>query len=347
MKFGVAFSLARMKFGVAFSFDASARRLPETMADEPFDIEPLDATFGAVVTGVELRSIDDAAFEALHKTWLEFALLIFPGQFLTKKEQDAFALRFGPLEFKAAAFSNSNVDADGNILTDPDHDVVKSLRGNEGWHHDSTYMPLQAKGSVFTAEVVTSRGGATGWADMRAAYEALDADTRQRLAGMRAHHSLYYSQGRSGYMPTKTEGGGYDMYGFHDLDPSLRPLVKVHPKTGRPNLLIGRHAYGIVGMTEDESEAFLGGLNAEALPAAVPSPSSVGCGRRGPVGQPPPDASGHPVRHDRAPGHVAHPHSRRSGLGAGRQPPELPAAIGHRCDGRGHPHRRLAGRRAK
>ena len=228
----------------------------------PFNLEPLDATFGAVVTGVELRSIDDAAFDALHEVWLEHALLIFPAQFLTKAEQDGFALRFGPLEFTAAAFSN--VDPDGTILNDPGHDVVKSLRGNEVWHHDSTYMPVQAKGSVFTAEVVTSRGGATGWADMRAAYEALDSQTQQRLAGMRAYHSLYYSQDRSGYMPTKTEGGTYDMYGFHDLDPSLRPLVKVHPETGRPNLLIGRHAYGILGMSEDESEAFLDQLNAEA-----------------------------------------------------------------------------------
>ena len=232
------------------------------MATDLFHIEPVEATFGAVVTGVDLRSIDEAAFEALHRTWLEYALLIFPGQFLTRAEQDAFALRFGPLEFTAVPFSN--VDADGKILNDPDHDVVKSLRGNEGWHHDSTYMPLQAKGSVFTAEVVPSRGGATGWADMRAAYEVLDPETQQRLAEMRAYHSLYYSQSRSGYMPTKTEGGGYDMYGFHDLEPSLRPLVKVHPETGRPNLLIGRHAYGIVGMSESESEAFLDELNAEA-----------------------------------------------------------------------------------
>ena len=202
------------------------------MADDPFEVEPLDATFGAVVTGVELRTIDSAAFEALHEVWLEHALLIFPGQFLTIDEQNDFALRFGPLEFKAAAFSN--VADDGTILIDPGHDVVKSLRGNEGWHHDSTYMPLQAKGSVFTAEVVPSHGGATGWADMRAAYEALDPETQRRLAGMRAYHSLYYSQSRSGYMPTKTEGGGYDMYGFHDLEPSLRPLVKVHPRRAGP-----------------------------------------------------------------------------------------------------------------
>ena len=232
------------------------------VATDLFDIEPLDSTFGAVVTGVELRSVDEAGFEALHAAWLEHALLIFPGQFLTIDEQNAFARRLGPLEFEAVAFSN--VDAGGTVLNDPGHDVVKSLRGNEGWHHDSTYMPLQAKGSVFTAEVVPSRGGATGWADMAAAYDALDPETRQRLSGMRAYHSLYYSQGRSGYMPSKTEGGGYDMYGFHELEPSLRPLVKVHPETGRANLLIGRHAYGIEGMAEAESEALLDRLNAEA-----------------------------------------------------------------------------------
>ena len=232
------------------------------MATDLFDVEPLDATFGAVVTGVELRTIDVAGFDALLEAWLEHGLLIFPGQCLTTTEQDAFALRFGPLEFKAAAFSN--VDADGTILNDPSHDVVRSLRGNEGWHHDSTYMPLQAKGSVFTAEVVPSRGGATGWADMRAAYEALESQVQQRLASMRAYHSLYYSQGRSGHMPTKNSGGGYDMYGFHDLEPSLRPLVKVHPDTGRPNLLIGRHAYGVEGMSAEESEAFLDQLNADA-----------------------------------------------------------------------------------
>ena len=28
-----------------------------------------------------------------------------------------------------------------------DDDIVKSLRGNMEWHHDSTYMPIQAKGA--------------------------------------------------------------------------------------------------------------------------------------------------------------------------------------------------------
>ncbi len=226
------------------------------------DLEPVDATFGAIVRGVELRSLDQPTWEALHAAWLEHALLIFPGQFLTRDEQNDFARRFGDLEFEAAAISN--VDQHGRVRSDPADDVVKSLRGNEGWHHDSTYMPVQAKGAVFSAEIVPTEGAATGWADMRAAYEALDDDTRDLVGGLRAYHSLYYSQGRSGYLPSKNADGGYGMYGYHDEEPSLRPLVKVHPDTGRPNLVIGRHAYGIVGMEPEESERLLDRLNVEA-----------------------------------------------------------------------------------
>jgi alpha-ketoglutarate-dependent taurine dioxygenase len=226
------------------------------------ELEPLDATFGAIVRGVELRSLDAATAQALHEAWLEYALLIFPGQFLTRDEQNEFALRFGELEF--AAVPISNLGNDGKVHSDPDDDWVKSLRGNEGWHHDSTYMPLQAKGAVFTAEIVPADGADTGFADMRAAYEALDDETRSLISGLSAYHSLYYSQDRAGYLPRKNDQGGYNGYGYHDGEVPLRPLVKVHPDTGRPNLLVGRHAYGIVGMDPDESERLLDRLADEA-----------------------------------------------------------------------------------
>ncbi len=233
------------------------------MGETTLDVERLDATFGATVRGVDLRDLDEATFGALHAAWLEYGLLIFPGQFLTREEQDDFAARFGDLEFKAAAISN--LDKDGNVHSASDDDQVKSIRGNEGWHHDSTYMPVQAKGAVFTAEIVPTEGAATGWADMRAAYDALDDETRTLIADLSAYHSLYYSQGRAGYLPSKTnDKGGYDQYGYHDEETPLRPLVKVHPDTGRPNLNIGRHAHNIVGMDPAESEALIDRLNEAA-----------------------------------------------------------------------------------
>lgn len=218
-----------------------------------FDIKPLDATFGAVVTGLKLAALDDATWRDLYAAWLEYALLIFPEQHLSRDEQIAFARRFGPLEFEMAPLSN--VKSDGTLILDPDNDIIKVLKGNMGWHCDSTYMPVQAKGAVFSAQVTPHSGGATGWADMRAAYDALPDDLRAKVEKLSAYHSLYYSQAKLGHVPKA--GSAYSGYGFHDGPVPLRPLVKVHPETGRKSLVIGRHAHNIPGMDEAESERFL------------------------------------------------------------------------------------------
>jgi alpha-ketoglutarate-dependent taurine dioxygenase len=218
------------------------------------DVRPLDATFGAVVRGVKLTDIDEATWRELYAAWLRYALLVFPGQHLARDEQIAFARRFGPLEFEMAALSN--VRADGTIRAEAENDdVVKVLKGNMGWHCDSTYMPVQAKGAVFSAEIVPSEGGRTGWADMRAAYDALDDGLRARIETLTAYHSLYYSQSKLGHQPKA--GSAYSGYGFHDGPVPLRPLVKTHPETGRKSLLIGRHAHNIPGLDQSESDRLL------------------------------------------------------------------------------------------
>ena len=217
-------------------------------------------TFGSVVTEVDLETLNHEEWNELYELWIERALLIFPEAFLSPEGQDDFAKRFGDLEFPRAALSN--IGKDGKVHHQDDDEVVKSLRGNEGWHHDSTYMPVQAKGAGFTAEIVPSSGAATGWADMRAAYDELDTETRDRISNLNAYHSLYYSQGRAGNLPDEqNDDGTYNLYGYHDMEVSLRSLVKVHPVTGRPNLLIGRHAHDIVGMDQEESTKLLDDLN--------------------------------------------------------------------------------------
>jgi alpha-ketoglutarate-dependent taurine dioxygenase len=224
---------------------------------EPFRVEPLDASFGAVVTELELANLDEAAFGALYSAWLDYALLIFPGQHLSREQQVAFARRFGELEFDVVPISN--VRGDGSLRPDDgSDDVMAILHGNMGWHSDSTYMPVQARGAVFTAQVVPKEGGETAWADMRAAYDALDASMRERIADLSAHHSLRHSQAVLGY--SEKQGGDYSGYGFHDESPPLRPLVKTHPETGRRSLLVGRHAYGIPGMDAEESKRLLSEL---------------------------------------------------------------------------------------
>jgi alpha-ketoglutarate-dependent taurine dioxygenase len=214
-------------------------------------VEKLDATFGARVTGVALGSISDTGFDQIYDLWLEHALLVFPAQHLTKDEQKAFANRFGELEFELSPIGN--IKKDGSLRANDESDsVVQILKGNEGWHYDSTYVEVQALATVFTAHHVPSKGGQTGWADMRAGYTALDADLKTKIEGLSAYHSLYHSQRKIGHDP-KTGSG----YGFDDQQPPLRPLVKIHPETGVPALLIGRHAYDITGLAEKESEKLL------------------------------------------------------------------------------------------
>jgi alpha-ketoglutarate-dependent taurine dioxygenase len=229
-----------------------------------FVVEPLDASFGAVVTGLRLAELDDVAFTALYGAWLDHALLIFPGQHLTRPEQIAFARRFGELEFEIAPISN--VGPDGAVRPDDgSDDAVKVLRGNMSWHCDSTYMPVQAKGAVFTAHVVPDEGGETGWADMRAAYDALGEATKARIESLSAYHSLRYSQGKLGH--AHQDGSAYSGYGMSIAEPPLRPLVKTHPETRRKCLMVGRHAYGIPGLAPDESERLLDDLAAFACQA--------------------------------------------------------------------------------
>jgi len=103
---------------------------------------------------------------------------------------------------------------------------------------------------------VPTVGGHTGWADMRAAYDALDDATRARIAPLQAYHSLHYSQSRIGHRP-KEGTEDYRRLGFAGDENVLRPLVKTHPDTGRKSLLIGRHAHDIPGLAPEESEGLL------------------------------------------------------------------------------------------
>lgn len=228
-------------------------------------VEPLDATFGAVVGNVVLAGASDTTIAELTELWHEYALLVFPGQHLTHGEQDGFARRFGDLEFTATALTN--IQRDGTLRA-TDHDLSKSLQANERWHHDSTYMPIQAMGAVFTAEIVPDDGGDTGFADMRAAYDELADATRRQIHGLAAYHSRRYSMDRADLHVTQEDADRYQIYGYGtDVEPPLRPLVKVHPVTGRCNLLIGQHAHAIPGLTSDESEALLDRLQDDACAA--------------------------------------------------------------------------------
>ena len=136
------------------------------MKTESFSVTKLDKTFGAIIEGLKLTNLNKSQSDELYNLWLKHSLLIFPNQHLTQDEQIKFAKLFGNMEFDISPISN--VRSDGTIRDPEEDDIVKSLRGNMEWHHDSTYMPIQAKGAVFTAHQVPEEGGGSpgGMPDM-------------------------------------------------------------------------------------------------------------------------------------------------------------------------------------
>ncbi len=225
-------------------------------------VEPLGTTLGAEVSGLDLRELSEPAWRSLVDAFHEYAVLLFPGQHLSADEQRRFASRFGPLSTPQAvgsalprsdqdhgAFNVANLSETGDLLDDADHEWNRTLAGNFEWHTDSSYLPVSAKASMLTAHVVPASGGETEWADMRAAWDSLPRTLRLRVEGRRAFHSFQYAQSRF-------EGGAIRSEDFR-LGAPLRPLVKQHPATGRSALYIGRHAFGVKGLSDRESEELL------------------------------------------------------------------------------------------
>ena len=228
------------------------------------DIAPSKATLGATVTGVRLNALSDSEWRTIENAFHEHAVLVFARANLSETEHIDFSRRFGPLERTLSKRTDrpeisllSNVAGNGEVAK-PDDVLGLFLKGNRYWHTDSSFKQVGAKVSLLRAVEVPASGGDTEWADMRAAWDALDADTQQRLEGLVAVHSYAYSQGKIGGI------GLLNQREQDALPPVRQPVVRVHPATGRKNLYVGRHASHIIGMSTEEGRALLERLTEEA-----------------------------------------------------------------------------------
>jgi alpha-ketoglutarate-dependent taurine dioxygenase len=137
---------------------------------------------------------------------------------------------------------------------------------------DGTFNPVPPKICLLSAMSMPARGGQTVFADMCAAYDALDGPTQERIADLSAYHSNLIGTTRVLPQPNQADlarlVGDAPKDGYYGLryraDAPLRPLVKTHPVTGRPALFVGRHAFGIPGMSAEASESLLKELERSA-----------------------------------------------------------------------------------
>jgi len=150
----------------------------------------------------------------------------------------------------------SNLDKDGKPLP-KDHRTHLFNLGNCLWHSDSSFRPIPAKFSLLSARVVNPKGGNTEFADMRAAYDALDAETKAEIEDLICEHSLMYSRGSLGFLDYSDEEK--EMF-----KPVLQRLVRTHPGHKRKSLYLSSHAGKVVGMSMPEGRLLLRDLNEHA-----------------------------------------------------------------------------------
>ena len=150
----------------------------------------------------------------------------------------------------------SNLDKDGRIMSAEDRVWFFKL-GDRLWHSDSSFRPVPAKYSLLSGRVIPSWGANTEFADMRAAYDALDERTKAEVEGLVCEHSLIYSREAIGF----TDLTPVEIAAFR---PVHQPLVRTHPSTGRKSLFLAAHAGAIVGWTIPEARMFLRDLTEHA-----------------------------------------------------------------------------------
>ena len=219
--------------------------------------------FAAEAGAIDLRQVADRGqLDAIRGGMDRYAVLVFRDQPFTDGEQLAFARRFdGELHAKTGAavvkpnrFGNealtdiSNLDDGGEILKAGDRRRMYSL-GNRLWHTDASFQDPPGRYSMLSAKVVPSVSADTEFADMRAAYDTLDAGTRSKLEGLRAHHSIAYSRQRLGFDFSAEEQ--------EKLKGAVHPLVRTNPRTRRRALYLASHASRIVGWPVPEGRLLL------------------------------------------------------------------------------------------
>ena len=234
-------------------------------------VRPLHPLFVGEVDGVDsARDLSAEIVHAIQAAADRYAVLVFRDQRLTDEQQLTFSRRFGKLEETRGtgiskpdeqrlhpAFADvSNLDKDNQLLARDNRRRLYSL-GNMLWHSDSSFKPVPAKYSILSGRVVATRGGETEFADMRAAYDALDDATKVECEGLICEHSLIYSR---------------ELLGFDDLTEeeraTMRPvrqsLLRTHPASGRKSLYVASHIGTIIGWPVPEARAFIRDLIEQA-----------------------------------------------------------------------------------
>jgi len=228
--------------------------------------------FAGIVTGIDLtQPLTSEQISAIEAGMDRYAVLVFRDQPLTDEQQCAYSRNFGELEATLIAQMSkpgerrlgpvelgdiSNLNPDGKLRDRDDNRRMYAL-GNRLWHSDASFRATGAGYSLLSARVVPEYGGNTEFADMRAAYDALDDATKALVADLITEHSIAFSRGELGF-------SDYPEGHADKVRPVRHRLVRTHPVTGKKSLYLSAHIGTIAGWPMPEARALIRDLTEHA-----------------------------------------------------------------------------------
>jgi alpha-ketoglutarate-dependent 2,4-dichlorophenoxyacetate dioxygenase len=228
-------------------------------------VTPITQSFVAEIAGIDLaQPLKPADRDAIEDAINRYAVVVFHDQKLLDDQQIEFAGHFGPIHTPGQRARHhsikhrlqrteiadiSNLDGDGKVLEVNARRRLDWL-ANRLWHTDASFRAVPGALSLLYAHVIPDEGGDTEFADLRAAYDALDQATKKKLDGLIAIHSIWHSRSQldvTTYTPEEKAS----------LPPVPQRLVRTHPGSHRKTLYIAAHASHIEGMPVPDGRLLL------------------------------------------------------------------------------------------
>jgi len=214
---------------------------------------------GAEILGVDLKSLSADEIENIRQAYARHGVVFFRDQNLTPEEHIAFAKRWGQIDINKFF---PHVPGYREIAHVSKEKEQKTNIGG-GWHTDHSYDEIPAMGSILVARTLPPSGGDTLFANMYAAYDALDDATKEEIADLKAVHSNGHVFGSKAYYNNeeRKEFANDDAVGK-----AVHPVVITHPLSGKKSLYVNPgFTVAFAGLTVEESKPLLYKLFAHAM----------------------------------------------------------------------------------
>ena len=220
--------------------------------------KPLTPVIGAEISGIDLRqplSLDGVQW--LTDQLVRYKVIFFRDQDIDSQQHLDFAREFGPLETHPV----NPKDGFPELLV-LHNDANRPPADTAVWHSDVTWRLEPSLGSILIARKVPEVGGDTLFANMEAAYQGLDDETKALITDRRAVHQF---EPMRQYL-LQSGADAEKMAKFDKKYPkTTHPIVRSHPITGEKSIYVNRlFTVGIEGMADAEAQPLLDKLFASA-----------------------------------------------------------------------------------